>query len=161
MSTRDEKVRADLEVLRTGEMGALRFVIPEEIKALVSRDSSLVYHANKQLPGIYTRSWGQHVSPRLLDFSDRRLSREEAIEYARMLDRLFSPRPHGGTLSRSEHRPSSFEGLVTRWYEALGRFLHIAQETAEKRASDLRTVRAAITGEVDDEEPKTPDDFPF
>lgn len=143
MSKRDEQERMDRLVLGTGELGALRFVVPEEIKSMLGSEAHSFFHASKDVPGAYIGGWGQNVSPRAMpDHKRRRLSRDQAVAYARLLDSFLAP---GGY---SRESPASFEAFVVAWYDALGRYLSLAQSVAEERASDLRAVKAAITGEV-------------
>lgn len=111
---------------------------------------------DKRTPGVYLienmPSSGPNVGPK---HAGRLLTREEALEFARAFDKLVKPMPSerkGQSMFaknvEDDHYPPTYEALVEAWYECLGRMLGRAIETTENRRTELREVRAALTGQV-------------
>lgn len=110
---------------------------------------------DERTPGIYLianmPSSGPNIGPK---HAGRLLTREEALEFARAFDRISKPIPYeqkGSMFARDvedDHFPPTYAALVEAWYECLGRMLGRAIKTTEDRRTELREVRAALTGQV-------------
>lgn len=108
-------------------------------------------------PGIYLQgnmpSGGPVLTPK---HRERRLTKEEALAYARNFDWIAQPQPYEGPgemFARGRPEgffPAGWEELIEAWYECLGRKLDEAIEQSDERRAVLREARAAITGSVSD-----------
>jgi hypothetical protein len=134
----------------THRLPGLRFVVPTACAP--NRKGG----DDDKTPGIYLienlPSSGPVIGPK---HAGRLLTRDEALEYARAVDKVSRPIPYekkGSMFARhvpDDHYPPTYEALVEVWYECLGRRLKRAIKAAEDRGTKLREVRAALTGEVD------------
>lgn len=148
MGVQSERERMDDMLLAVDEIGHLRFVAPRECKA---RDDRSSYHRDERAPGIYLKDGRGGASPVAYpSFRGRLLAREEALEYAGLLDRLaVGMEPHMGRCGASSREvpfPATNAEFVVAWYDALGRRLGLAIDAAEERRVQLREARAALTG---------------
>jgi hypothetical protein len=110
---------------------------------------------DEKTPGIYLienmPSSGPVLGPK---HAGRLLTRDEALEYARAVDKICRPKPYerkGSMFAKDvedDHYPPTYAVLVEAWYECLGRMLGKAIKVSEDRRTELREVRAALTGEV-------------
>lgn len=144
MTQTEKKLSAvDRQILDCGGFGSLIFLAPPEIKSKDAYSNSSV----GDKPGIYSKGYRTGSGPNAQPEAKRRLlTKDEALEYARLYDRLA--KPDRGSSLFGEY-PKSCVELVCRWYELLGESLHIAIASNQKRADELRLVRAALTGIVD------------
>lgn len=144
MTARDERdrERADDLILDETELGhCLRLVVPPELTN-VSRSTWAGYSK----AGVWLIQIGKGRSPAAMPISEGRLlSKAEALSVAAALDAVARPRPH---FDRDEHYPRTYVAFLERWYKLLGERLHLAIDAAETRRTELRELRAALTGDV-------------
>lgn len=122
----------------------LRFVIPPEAHPEGKGD-------REKVPGVYLKFSHPASSPTArLRHEERLLTPEEAVEWAMTVDHFArGVRAGDGGMRHDESLyPQSYREFVEAWYGALARRMDIAVEAAEERRSQLREVRAALTGRM-------------
>jgi hypothetical protein len=120
----------------------LRFVIPPEVHPEGKGE-------REKVPGVYLKFSHPNSSPTArLHHEERLLTPEEALEWAATVDRFAHGVRSGDGGMRHEESlyPQSYREFVGAWYAALAQRMDIAVEAAEERRSQLREVRAALTG---------------
>jgi hypothetical protein len=157
---RDQQWRDDQLMGITGgsyqqSIPGLRFVVPA---ACAPKGDNRNRGDDTKTPGIYLvgimPSSGPVLPPKHVE---RLLTREEALEYARNYDRFARPGPYerpGEMFARGkpeDYYPPTWEAFIEAWYECLARRLDAAITQHESRRSELREVRAALTGRIGEE----------
>lgn len=154
---RDDQLMGMTGAAFSGTIPGLRFVVP-----VVCRPEGEGTGHNTEdegrTPGIYLTEIMPRSGPVLPPrHSERHLTREQALEYARGYDKLARPKPYeapGPSRGRLEgYYPPTWEALIEAWYECLTCRLGTAIAKAADRQVQLREVRAALTGRTSEENP--------
>lgn len=138
----DESTLADLCDTYSG-VGPFKFAFPPEcIEGKGGTD--------KDTPGVYLRAWGSSSGGPHPYGVQRPLTPTQAREIAVALDQ-HDPIKFCCDGQDMGDWPHSYVEIIDRFYAALGRRLERSITASTGRASRLREVRAALTGEVSDQ----------
>lgn len=142
--------RMDDMIMATRDIHCLVLVAPVECRP---KDNGGRYGPEKT-PGVYIKQHGHGMSPAATPNNEMRLlSKDDALLVAAAIDKVSRPQPHGsGAFNRGTSPdaafPCSYVEFIERWYAVLARRLGRAIDATEARRSELRELRAALTGSV-------------
>lgn len=139
--TRERERANDLILSETELGGVFRLILPHELES-----AGRSHYTGYNKPGVWLIAKGKGRSPAAHPIVEGRLlDKQSAIQLAHALDAVCLPRPH---FARNDYSPRTYADFLNRWYALLADRLPVAIEAAENRRTELRELRAALTGEV-------------